>query len=172
MGKGMRFGPSQRHGKGRCLGSAGDWLGVMAGAMEFIGTLQFFNQNGKRGNPLALYLDRLDNGECRISIRLPQWHELVGVGATPNKAAGDFEIKLKSAYPLPGAYDGPAWNGIKAEKPAPPKPPSGADPKVHSPAASQAAAAASATTSAVPGPTSPAAEAPGVPTENGSMKPA
>jgi hypothetical protein len=140
--------------------------------MEFIGTLQFFNQNGKRGNPLALYLERTDSGACRISIRLPQWHELVGVGPTPNKAAGDFEIKLKSAYPLPGAYDGPAWNGIKAEKPAPPKPPaSGAAPKVDSPAAPQAAAAASATPSAVPGPTSPAAEAPGVATENGSIKP-
>jgi hypothetical protein len=141
--------------------------------MEFIGTLQFFNQNGKRANPMALYLERADNGEYRINIRLPQWGELVGVGATPNKAAGDFEIKLKSAYPLPGAYDGPAWNGIKAEKPAPPKPPaSAAATKVDSPAAPQAAAAASATKSAVPGPTSPAAEAPGVSTENGSMKPA
>ena len=141
--------------------------------MEFIGTLQFFNQNGKRGNPLALYLERIDGGECRISVRLPQWHELVGVGATPNKAAGDFETKLKSAYPLPGAYDGPAWNGIKAEKPAPPKPaaPSAAG-KAESPAEPQAAAAASATRSTVPGPTSPAAEAPGVSAENGSMKPA
>ena len=141
--------------------------------MEFIGTLQLFNQNGKRGNPMALYLERSDSGDCRISIRLPQWPELVGVGATPNKAAGDFEIKLKSAFPLPGAYDGPAWNGIKAEKPAPPKPPaSGAAAKVDSPAAPQAAAAASATKSAEPGPTSPAAEAPGVSAENGSMKPA
>ncbi len=141
--------------------------------MEFIGTLQFFNQNGKRGNPIALYLERLDSGECRISIRLPPWHELVGTGSTPNKAAGDFEIKLKAAYPLPGAYDGPAWNGIKAEKPAPPKPPApAAATKVDSPAAPQAAAAASATKSAVPGPTSPAAEAPGVPAQDGSMKPA
>jgi hypothetical protein len=139
--------------------------------MEFIGTLQFFNQNGKRGNPMALYLGRSESGECRIRIPLPQWSELVGVGATPNKAAGDFEIKLKSAYPLPGAYDGPAWNGIKAEKPAPPKPPaSGA--AADSPAAPQAAAAASTTESAVPGPTSPAAEAPGVSAENDSMKPA
>ena len=141
--------------------------------MEFIGTLQFFNENGKRGNPMALYLERSDNGENRISVRLPQWHELVGVGATPNKAAGDFEVKLKSAYPLPGAYDGPAWNGIKAEKPAPPKPPAASPTtKVDSPAAPQASAAASVTKSAVPGPTSPAAEAPGVATENGAVKPA
>jgi hypothetical protein len=141
--------------------------------MEFIGTLQFFNQNGKRGNPMSLYLERSNSGECSISIRLPQWRELVGVGATPNKAAGDFEVKLKSAYPLPGAYDGPAWNGIKAEKPVPPKPPAAAGAeKADSPAEPQAAAAASATKSTAPGPTSPAAEVPGVSTENGSMKPA
>ena len=59
--------------------------------MEFIGTLQVFNQNGKRGNPMSLYLDREDNGECRISVRLLQWRHLVGIGATPSKAAGDFE---------------------------------------------------------------------------------
>jgi hypothetical protein len=91
--------------------------------MEFIGTVQFFFKNGKRANPLALYLEQLENSECRISARLPQWRHIVGVGATPNKAAGDFEIKLKQAVPEPGAYDGPAWNGIKAEKPVPPKPP-------------------------------------------------
>ena len=94
--------------------------------MEFIGTVQFFNKNGKRANPLALYLEQLENSECRISARLPQWRHIVGVGATPNKAAGDFEIKLKQAVPETGAYDGPAWNGIKAEKPVPPKPPSAA----------------------------------------------
>ena len=143
--------------------------------MELIGTLQFFNQNGKRGNPMSLFLDRTDNGECRISLRLPQWAQLVGIGATPSKAAGDFEIKLKNVYPAPGAYDGPAWNGIKAEKPAPPKPPapaaSGA-PAPDSPAKPQADAAASGTKSIVPGPTSPAADAPGVPTDDGPTKPA
>src|SRR2546430_17681641 len=90
--------------------------------MEFIGTLQFFNQNGKRGNPIALYLERAENGECRISAQLLQWRELVGVGAAPNKAAGDFGMELKVAHPGPGAYDGPAWNGSKAQKPSPPRP--------------------------------------------------
>jgi hypothetical protein len=143
--------------------------------MELIGTMQFFNQNGKRGNPMSLYLERADNGECRISLRLPQWAQLVGVGATPGKAAGDFEIKLKTSYPAPGAYDGPAWNGIKAEKPAPPKPPappSASAAAPDSPAKPQAEAAASASTSNVPGPTSPAADAPGVPNDDGPTKPA
>jgi hypothetical protein len=138
--------------------------------MEFIGTLQFFNQNGKRGNPIALYLERVETGECQIRAQLPQWRDLVGVGTTPNKAAGDFETKLKATYPAPGAYDGPAWNGIKAEKPPPPKP--AAAPKTDSPAEPQAAAAASATKSSVPGPTSPGAQAPGIPTAEGSTKPA
>ena len=75
--------------------------------MEFIGTLQFFNQNEKRGNPIALYLKHMETGECQIRAQLPQWRDLVGVGATPNKAAGDFEIKLKAAHPAPAAYDGP-----------------------------------------------------------------
>jgi hypothetical protein len=90
--------------------------------MEFIGTVQFFNNNGKRGNPIALYLERFDTGECRITSRVPAWRHLVGIGVTPNKAAGDFELKLKETVPDSGAYDGPAWNGIKAEKPAPAKP--------------------------------------------------
>jgi hypothetical protein len=143
--------------------------------MEFIGTLQVFNENGKRGNPMSLYLEHAENGEYRISPRLPQWAQLVGIGATPGKAAGDFEIKLKAAYPTPGAYDGPAWNGIKAEKPAQPKPPASAAPRApaaDSPAKPQADAAASATKSPVPGPTSPAAEAPGVSADDGSTKPA
>lgn len=122
---------------------------------------------------MALYLERTASGECRISLRLPQWLELVGIGPTPSKAAGDFEIHLKSAYPNPGAYDGPAWNGIKAEKPAPPKPPgTPATTKADSPAEPKAAAAATETKSSVPGPTSPSAEAPGVPTEEGSSNPA
>jgi len=141
--------------------------------MEFVGTLQFFNQNGKRGNPIALYLERAENGECRISAQLLQWRELVGVGTSPNKAAGDFEMKLKAAHPTPGAYDGPAWNGIKAEKPSPPKPAiPAAAPKADSPAEPQAEAAASTTKSSVPGPTSPGAQAPGIPTAEGSAKPA
>jgi hypothetical protein len=89
--------------------------------MEFIGTVQFF-ENGRRTNPVALYLDRGES-ECRVSARLPRWQHIVGSGATVNKAAGNFEINLKSAVPAERAYEGPYWNaGIKAEKPAPPKP--------------------------------------------------
>ena len=118
--------------------------------MEFIGTVQFFNKNGKRSNPLSLYLEQLENAECRISIRLPEWRHIVGIGATPNKAAGDFELKLKQAVPEAGAYDGPAWNGIKAEKPPPPKPPP-------APAAKPAGAADAA--SPAPAPVSKSADA-------------
>jgi hypothetical protein len=120
--------------------------------MEFIGTVQFFNKNGKRSNPLALYLEQGENSECRISARLPQWRHIVGVGATPNKAAGDFEIKLKQAVPETGAYDGPAWNGIKAEKPAPPKPPSATASKP--PSTSDMPSAPPASSTPVPAPAS------------------
>jgi hypothetical protein len=89
--------------------------------MDFVGTVQFFDRNEKRNNPVSLFLENLQ-GESRISSRLPRLRHIVGVGATPNKAAGDFEGKLKAAFPEPGAYDGPSWNGIKAEKPSPPKP--------------------------------------------------
>lgn len=141
--------------------------------MEFVGTLQFFNRNGKRGNPTALYLERTDNGECRISIRLPQWRELVGVGATPGKAAGDFEVKLKLAHPMPGSYDGPAWQGIKAEKPTPAKPASPpVVPKAESSAEPTLGVGSSPVTDSLPAPNSPSAQAPGVPTEDGSTNPA
>ena len=94
--------------------------------MEFIGTVEF-SENGKRGNPVALYVQQQD-GEYRISSRLPQWTHIVGTGATVNKAAGDYELRLKAAAPT-AVYDGPAWNaGIKAEKPASPKPPAAAAP--------------------------------------------
>lgn len=89
--------------------------------MEFIGTVQF-TVNGMRGNPVALFMEQVE-GEHRIASRLPQWRHIVGAGATVNKAAGNFEVNLKAAVPAEGAYEGPYWNGgIKAEKPAPPKP--------------------------------------------------
>ena len=89
--------------------------------MDFVGTIQL-TQNGRRGNPVALFLEQ-GEGEYRISFCLPQWRHIVGTGATANKAAGDFELKLKAVAPPGVIYDGPAWNsGIKAEKPAPPKP--------------------------------------------------
>src|SRR5439155_27073542 len=94
----------------------------MAQKVEFVGTVQFW-PNGARGNPVALYMEKLEYGEYRISARLPQWRHLVGVGATVNEAAGNYELTLKTALPAYGAYEGPYWNsGIKAEKPAQPKP--------------------------------------------------
>jgi hypothetical protein len=126
--------------------------------MDFIGTVQFFNQNGKRANPTALYLERLENGEYRISARVPHLRHLVGTGASPGKAAADFEAKVKAAFPAAGAYDGPEWNGIKAEKPAPPKPP---------PAEATVPPAP-----IPPSPTSPSAAAPGIPTGEGTTEPA
>ena len=94
----------------------------MVPAVEFVGTVQFW-PNGVRGNPVGLFMEKLENGECRISARLPAWQHIVGVGATVNKAAGNYELNLKAAVPAENAYEGPYWNGgIKAEKPAPPKP--------------------------------------------------
>lgn len=91
-------------------------------AVEFIGTLQF-KEKKRFGNPIALYVERAES-ECRVSARAPEWRHIVGVGATVNKAAGDFEIKLKAMVPPTLTYDGPSWTGgVKAEKPAPPKPP-------------------------------------------------
>lgn len=89
--------------------------------MEFVGTVQF-KYDGARGNPVALYMEQVE-GEYRISARLPQWRHIVGTGATVNKAAGNYEVRLKAAVPAEDAYEGPYWNaGIKAEKPALPKP--------------------------------------------------
>lgn len=94
----------------------------MAHKLEFVGTVQFW-PNGARGNPVALFMEKTESGDCRISARLADWRHVVGVGATVNKAAGNYELTLKAAVPAEGAYEGPYWNaGIKAEKPAPPKP--------------------------------------------------
>lgn len=94
----------------------------MAQKLEFVGTVQFW-PNGVRGNPVALFMEKTVSGECRISARLPDWRHVVGVGATVNKAAGNYELNLKAAVRAEDAYEGPYWNdGIKAEKPAPPKP--------------------------------------------------
>ena len=94
----------------------------MAQPLEFVGTVQFW-PGGVRGNPVALHMKKTESGECRISAQLPDWRHVVGVGATVNKAAGNYELTLKTAMPADGAYEGPYWNdGIKAEKPASPKP--------------------------------------------------
>lgn len=110
----------------------------MASPLTFVGTVQFW-PNSARGNPVALFLDKTESGECRIAVRIPAWQQVVGTGATVNKAAGNYELNLKAAIPATGAYEGPYWNdGIKAEKPAPPKIPSVADgtPPVPTPPAS------------------------------------
>lgn len=95
----------------------------MAQPLTFVGTVQFW-PNGARGNPVALYMDQSEHGAYRITVRLPDWTHVVGTGATVNKAAGNYELNLKAAASATGAsYEGPYWNdGIKAEKPAPPKP--------------------------------------------------
>lgn len=99
----------------------------MAQKLEFVGTVQFW-PNGARGNPVALFMEKTESGECRISARLPDRRHIAGVGATVNKAAGNYELNLKAAASAADAYEGPYWNaGIKAEKPAPPKP-AAADP--------------------------------------------
>ncbi len=72
----------------------------MTQKFEFVGTVQIW-PNGARGNPVALYLEKLENGECRISARLSEWRHVVGVGATVNKAAGNYELSLKAAVASP-----------------------------------------------------------------------
>src|SRR5207244_10737667 len=52
---------------------------VMTQKFEFVGTVQLW-PNGARGNPVALYLEKLENSECRISARLSEWRHVVGVG--------------------------------------------------------------------------------------------
>ncbi len=127
----------------------------MAQKLEFVGTVQFWPA-GVRGNPVALYMEKEENGECRISTRLPAWKNIVGVGATVNKAAGNYEITLKAALPAEGAYEGPYWNaGIKAEKPAPPKPPAPAPTATPPPAAPSTGGAPPPASEAPPAPTAP-----------------
>src|SRR5207253_10993007 len=76
----------------------------MTQKFEFVGTVQLW-PNSARGNPVALYLEKLESGECRISARLPEWRHVVGVGATVNKAAGNYELNLKAAVSADGAYE-------------------------------------------------------------------
>jgi hypothetical protein len=137
----------------------------MTQKVEFVGSVQFW-PHGARGNPVALYMEKLENGECRISARLPEWRHIVGVGATVNKAAGNYELNLKAAVPADGSYEGPYWNsGVKAEKPSPAKPaaataPAGGDP---SPVASDGATG----TRTPPAPTG----TPSVPPQGGAPAP-
>jgi hypothetical protein len=93
----------------------------VARLLEYVGSIHIF-LGPYRGNPIALYLQRSENG-CRISPKAYPWNDVVGKGETPNKAAADFEEKWKTKGLSPDMYTGPAWEGgIKPEKPAPPKP--------------------------------------------------
>ncbi len=93
----------------------------MARLLEYVGSLHIF-LGPYRGNPIALYLKRTDQG-CEIGPRVYPWNDVVGKGETPNRAAADFEDKWKAKGLSPDMYSGPSWEGgIKPEKPAPPKP--------------------------------------------------
>ncbi len=105
----------------------------MAQLLEYVGCVHIY-LGPYRGNPIALYLKRLD-GSCQIGPKVYPWNGVVGVGESPNKAAADFEEKWKAKGLSADMYSGPSWEGgIKPEKQAPPKPP--AAPKPAAPAAS------------------------------------
>lgn len=118
----------------------------MAHLLEYVGSIHIY-LGPYRGNPIALYLKRLDS-HCEIGPRVYPWNDVVGKGETPNKAAADFEEKWKAKGLAPDMYSGPSWEGgIKPERPAP------------------KAAAAPATPGSTPGraptPAAPAVAAPG-----------
>jgi hypothetical protein len=93
----------------------------MAHLLEYVGSIHIY-LGPYRGNPIALYLKRLENG-CQIGPKAYPWNDVVGVGETPNKAAADFEEKWKAKGLAPEMFSGPSWEGgIKPERPAPPKP--------------------------------------------------
>ena len=123
----------------------------MARLLEYVGSIHIF-LGPYRGNPIALYLQRSENG-CRISPKAYPWNDVVGKGETPNKAAADFEEKWKTKGFSPDMYTGPAWEGgIKPERPAPPKPPAAPKPTVDAaPAAAKSPASADATPPEGPG---------------------
>jgi hypothetical protein len=93
----------------------------MAHLLEYVGSIHIY-LGPYRGNPIALYLKRLDT-RCEIGPKAYPWNDVVGVGETPNKAAADFEDKWKTKGLAPEMFSGPSWEGgIKPERPAPPKP--------------------------------------------------
>ncbi|WP_447978893.1 hypothetical protein [Candidatus Nitrospira bockiana] len=95
-------------------------LTPMANLLEYVGNVHIF-LGPYRGNPIALYLRKGPTG-CEISPRVYPWNEIIGKGETPNRAAADFEEKWKANGLSPEMYTGPTWDGVKPEKPAPPKP--------------------------------------------------
>jgi len=110
----------------------------MAHLLEYVGSIHIY-LGPYRGNPIALYLKRLD-ARCEIGPKAYPWNDVVGSGETPNKAAADFEEKWKAKGLAPEMFSGPSWEGgIKPERPAPPKP---AAPPAATPATPKPAAAA------------------------------
>ena len=115
----------------------------MTPLLEYVGCVHIY-LGPYRGNPIALYLKRLE-GSCQIGPKVYPWNGVVGVGESPNKAAADFEEKWKAKGLSADMYSGPSWEGgIKPEKPAPPKPPAAA--KTAPPAAATTTPASSSTT--------------------------
>jgi hypothetical protein len=105
----------------------------MAHLLEYVGSIHIY-LGPYRGNPIALYLKRLEHS-CQIGPKAYPWNDVVGTGETPNKAAADFEEKWKTKGLAPEMFSGPSWEGgIKPERPAPPKP--AAPPAAAAPAAS------------------------------------
>lgn len=122
----------------------------MAHLLEYVGSIHIY-LGPYRGNPIALYLKRLEHN-CQIGPKVYPWNDVVGTGETPNKAAADFEEKWKTKGLAPEMFSGPSWEGgIKPERPVPPKP-------AVPPAAPGAAPAA-------PKPAAPAASAPASPAD-------
>jgi hypothetical protein len=123
----------------------------VATLLEYVGSVHIY-LGPYRGNPIALYLKRTENG-CQIGPRAYPWNDVVGAGETANKAAADFEEKWKGKGLAADMYSGPSWEGgIKPEKPAPPKP--AASPKPVAAPSSAIPAPASAGTPASPSPVS------------------
>ncbi|MGH7255033.1 MAG: hypothetical protein ACREI3_04580 [Nitrospirales bacterium] len=114
---------------------------VMTTLPEYVGNVHII-LGPYRGNPISLYLTRTDR-TCRIAPRVYPWNDTFGEGETPNKAAADFEERWKAKGLAADMYTGPHWDGVKPEKPAPPKP-------AAKPAAPAAAAGQPAATQAQP----------------------
>ena len=129
----------------------------MANLLEYVGCVHIY-LGPYRGNPIALYLKRSSDTSCQISPKVYPWNGVIGTGATPNKAAADFEEKWKAKGLSADMYSGPSWEGgIKPEKPAPPKTP--AAPKAAAPASSAPGGPATAS-SDTPAQAAPASSAP------------
>jgi len=127
----------------------------MAHLLEYVGSVHIY-LGPYRGNPISLYLKRLETG-CQIGPKAYPWNDVVGSGETPNKAAADFEEKWKANGLSADMYSGPSWEGgIKPEKPAPPKPPAAPKPAVSAASAPAGQPAEPAAVPAAPADSTPA----------------